>query len=85
MDKETIWAELRKSIGEVLPSLDGREVKPHERLVDLGANSVDRVEIVTLALEGLNLAVPLHELARADNIGGLVDLLHQKASACLKR
>lgn len=81
MDKETIWNELRTHIGEVLPTLDVSEIRLEDRLADLGANSVDRMEIITLSLEGLNLNVPLHEVARSENIGELVDLLHRKAKA----
>ncbi|HEX7312893.1 MAG TPA: acyl carrier protein [Pyrinomonadaceae bacterium] len=79
MDRETVWVEVKKNIAEVLPSVNVDEIKPGDRLVELGANSVDRVEIITLTLEGLNLHVRAHELAGVENIGGLVELLHQKA------
>lgn len=46
--------------------------------MELGANSIDRLEIVTLSLEELNLKIPLVELAQIDGIGGLVDFLHDK-------
>jgi polyketide biosynthesis acyl carrier protein len=85
MEKQTVWHELKKHICDVLPSLSMRDIQYSDRLVDLGANSVDRVDIISLTLEGLDLPVPLHEVAMADNIGDLVELLHQKAQACPKR
>ncbi|MBL8149748.1 MAG: acyl carrier protein [Blastocatellia bacterium] len=80
MTEEIIWNEVRKNIAEILPSVDVNGIKSNDRLVDLGANSVDRVEIVTLTLEGLNLTIPPHELAKANNLGDLVEILLKKAS-----
>jgi polyketide biosynthesis acyl carrier protein len=84
MDKELIWADLQRHIVEVLPFLDGSRIDPSARLADLGANSVDRMEIVTLTAESLNSLAPLHELATADRLADLVELLHRKTSVTLK-
>jgi acyl carrier protein len=51
------------------------------QLKDLGANSVDRVEIVTLCLDALAINLPLLELAGVSDIGGLIDALHARCSA----
>jgi len=47
---------------EVLPRLETHQFIPSGRLVDLGANSVDRGEIAVLVLESLDLSVPRVEL-----------------------
>jgi polyketide biosynthesis acyl carrier protein len=78
------WAKIfelvKANIYEVLPDVEGREIEPGDRLVDLGANSVDRAEIVMLIMEALSLRVARAELARASDIGQLVEALHAKCA-----
>jgi polyketide biosynthesis acyl carrier protein len=63
---------------EVLPDLQAHEFTPADRLQELGANSVDRAEIVTLVLESLALRIPRTELFGPANIGELARLLQTK-------
>jgi acyl carrier protein len=46
---------------------------------DLGANSLDIVEVVSRTMRELKIKVPRAELSRLDNIDELVDLLHEVA------
>ncbi len=46
---------------------------------DLGASSLDIVEIVYRATREQRVRVPRSELSKLTNIGGLVDLLHRSA------
>ncbi|WP_127530241.1 acyl carrier protein [Paenibacillus kobensis] len=78
MNKEDIFALVARHVCEVIPELEGYAFKPSERLADLGANSVDRAEIVALTMEALSLQVPRVELFGAKNIGELVDVLYEK-------
>lgn len=78
MEKQDIFNAVVQNATEVLPSLAEHEVKPSDALKDLGANSMDRSEIVMMTLETLSLNVPLVQLAGASNIGELVDLLYEK-------
>jgi polyketide biosynthesis acyl carrier protein len=64
---------------KVLPDVVADEVTIDKNLTDLGANSVDRVEVVIYSLEELRLKVPPSELQGLRNIGALVDLLHRHA------
>ena len=43
---------------------------------DLGANSLDIVEVVSLSMRELKVKVPRSELAKLTDMGGLVDLLY---------
>ncbi|MGD0832560.1 MAG: acyl carrier protein [Terracidiphilus sp.] len=63
---------------EILPGLDDHLFVASDRLVDLGANSVDRVEILTLVQASLGMSVPRVALFGPRNIGELADLLLQK-------
>jgi len=63
---------------EILPGLDAHQFVASDRLVELGANSVDRVEIAMLVQESLNLSISRIELFGPKNIGELADLFLEK-------
>lgn len=69
--REVIYQHTR----EVLPGLESHDFKGSDSLRALGANSIDRSEIVMLTLETLGLNVPLIELAKAENLNELVGLI----------
>lgn len=60
---------------QILPDLENHAFQGSERLRDLGANSVDRSEIVVMTLDSLGLSIPMAELARAEDIGQLARLI----------
>lgn len=66
---------------EILPGLDAHQFVASDRLVDLGANSVDRAEIAMLVQESLGLSVSRVELFGPKNIGELADLFLEKFDA----
>jgi polyketide biosynthesis acyl carrier protein len=66
---------------EVLPRLKSHAFEATDRLADLGADSVDRAEVVTMVLERLSLTMPRTELFGARNVGELAELLARRCSA----
>jgi polyketide biosynthesis acyl carrier protein len=78
MNKDNILDIVIKNLTEVVPELTGQKIQPSDSMADLGANSVDRSEILMLVLEELSLKVPLVEFAGAKNIGELVHVLEKK-------
>jgi polyketide biosynthesis acyl carrier protein len=66
---------------EILPGLDAHQFVASDRLVDLGANSVDRAEIAMLVQESLGLSIPRVDLFGPKNIGELADLFLQRLYA----
>jgi polyketide biosynthesis acyl carrier protein len=80
MNKQEIFEIIKRNIAEVLPDVDGARVQPDISLRDLGANSIDRADILIQTMESLRLKFPLHELGSVKNLGGLVDFLHAKLS-----
>jgi polyketide biosynthesis acyl carrier protein len=78
MNKEEIVAIIARHAREVIPGLQGHSFQATDALKDLGANSIDRSEIVMMTLESLSLNIPLIEIARAGNIGELASILHAK-------
>ncbi|MCG8615753.1 MAG: acyl carrier protein [Desulfobacterales bacterium] len=80
MEKEAIFELVVKHTCEIIPALKTHSFKPEETLKELGANSLDRTDILDDLMESLDIDVPRVELFGTKNIGELVDLLHQYAS-----
>ena len=81
MNKENIFNLIVSHSCEVIPELGDHNFKLSDRLVDLGANSVDRAEIVAMTMESLSLQFPRVELFKAKNIGELVEVLYEKVQS----
>jgi len=73
---ETVRANVQKVLFDVDPSLITMDVS----LTDLGANSIDRVEVAMYSMEDLKVNVPRQQLAAVENLRGLVDLLHKNSA-----
>ena len=80
-EKEQIFEVVKANTLKVLVDLRPEDVTIDQSLTDLGANSVDRVEVVMYSMEELNLEVPRAELKGITNLRGLVDLLHHHANS----
>lgn len=78
MTEDEIFAIIIDNTREVLPELEAHDFKKDDRLRDLGANSIDRSEIVMMTLETLELEIPLVELGGVENIGELAATLASK-------
>ena len=80
MTKEHIQAVVTKHLMATIDGLTEDQVEPSRSMKELGANSLDIVEIVSVSMRELKVKVPRSELSKLTNIGGLVDLLHQIAT-----
>lgn len=78
MNTQTVFELIVRCTREVIPELEAHQFQPHDRLADLGANSVDRAEIVTMVLEAMSLRIGRTEVFGPKNIGELASLLHEK-------
>ncbi|MFI6402542.1 phosphopantetheine-binding protein [Streptomyces sp. NPDC050548] len=76
MTHDKIWEVLRRHVLDVLEDVRESEIHPGRSLRDLGANSLDRMDIVVGAVNELRLDVPTAALAAAPTLGELTDLLH---------
>ncbi|WP_434629640.1 hypothetical protein [Chromobacterium sp. CV08] len=81
MTKDDVFSTVKEIILETLPDLDSLLVTRERSLSELGANSVDRAEIVVSSMAALRVKASALELREAKNIGGLVDILHGKTEA----
>lgn len=78
MNVEDIFNVIKSHACEVLPGLNDHSFQMTDSLRDLGANSIDRSEIVMMTMESLSLSIPLIEIASAENMGELAAILHEK-------
>ncbi|WP_395787540.1 acyl carrier protein [Aquimonas sp.] len=76
--REAIFEIIVRHTLEVLPALEGRSLQPSDSLRALGANSIDRADIIMMTLETLSLDVPLVDMAKAENMGELAGILHAR-------
>jgi polyketide biosynthesis acyl carrier protein len=74
MTKAEIFEVVKKNALEIL-DVAPDTVTIGKSLTDLGANSVDRMEIVTMTMEDLGLKIPFMSFAGASNIEDLVEIL----------
>jgi NADPH:quinone reductase-like Zn-dependent oxidoreductase/3-oxoacyl-(acyl-carrier-protein) synthase/thioesterase domain-containing protein/acyl carrier protein len=78
---DSIFSALVEEVRNVLPALTADTITPERSLTELGANSLDRVEIATCAMEKLDVEVPPEELAKVRNLGDLTDALCDRITA----
>ncbi len=81
MTKTEVLNLIARHTRDILSGLDEHQFEASDRLVELGANSVDRAEIAMLVQESLGLSVPRVELFGPKNIGELADLFLSKVNA----
>ncbi|MFC6082815.1 phosphopantetheine-binding protein [Sphaerisporangium aureirubrum] len=75
MNEDVIFEAVKRNVLEVLPDLDPSQVVMGGTLTDLGANSVDRADVVTMTMEDLGLTIPIAEFQEVHDIASLVALL----------
>ncbi|MBB5953760.1 polyketide biosynthesis acyl carrier protein [Saccharothrix tamanrassetensis] len=73
----TVFDAVKDSLIEVVPEVDPEQVTAGRSLADLGCTSIDRAEVVTLAMERLGIVVPIGEFRDVNNIDAIVDLLRK--------
>lgn len=76
--KNKIVEQIRENLIEIIPELEGKTISNDERLSDIGANSIDRAELIALTLEQLEKEIPRIELAGAQTINELAELITEK-------
>jgi len=75
MSKVDVFSSLKESINELLPDIDLADINYEESLKDLGANSVDRMDIIIETMEKINVRIPLVEFGNAKCIKNIVDIM----------
>ena len=77
MTREDVLEVVMRNLVDTIEELEGVEIDPTKSMRDLGANSLDIVEVVSASMRELKVKVPRSELNKLENINQLVDLLHK--------
>ena len=77
--RDRILEIVKEHLMNNLEDLDEAKFDPSRSMKELGANSLDIVEVVSCTMRDLKIKVPRSELSKLTNIDGLVDLLYHVA------
>ncbi len=77
MKREDVQAVVVKHLVDAVDGLKAEDIDPKRSMKDLGANSLDIVEVVSSSMRELKIKIPRSELAKLTDLEGLVDLLHR--------
>jgi polyketide biosynthesis acyl carrier protein len=75
LSRDDVLGVVFESVREILPDVDPAGLSSDVHLRDLGADSVDRVEIIMTVLDRLGLDEPLASFTDLTDIDDMVDLL----------
>lgn len=75
-----VEAVVHRTILSILPALRPGDITPDKHLKDLGADSVDRVEIIMSLREQFAVNEPMGTFSTIPNVGALIEVLHEMAA-----
>jgi acyl carrier protein len=81
VSRDEILAVLKKHVIATIDGATEETIASAKTLGDIGASSLDIVEIVSSTMRELKIKVPRAELMLVESLDELVDLLHQRALA----
>ena len=79
--REKVLEVVKGHLVDTIEELEGVEIDPSKSMKDLGANSLDIVEVVSCSMRELKVKVPRAELNKLTDIDALVDMLFEHAQA----
>ena len=80
MQTEAIFDVLKQQIYDIFPEWETQGISRADSLKALGANSIDRAEILMMTMSALKLKIPMVTFGKAKNLGELVDTIAANAS-----
>jgi acyl carrier protein len=78
--RDEILNIVKRHLMDNVEDLEESSIDPAKSMKEMGANSLDIVEVVSCSMRDLKVKVPRAELAQLTDMNGLVDLLFQHAS-----
>jgi acyl carrier protein/polyketide biosynthesis acyl carrier protein len=73
MTRDEVIDVIKRNILDNLEDLEESSIDPEKSMKDLGANSLDIIEVVSCSMRELNIKIPRTELADVKTIGQLAD------------
>ncbi len=74
MQSATVFHLLSQQIYGLFPEWEARGLTRDDSLKELGANSIDRAEILMMMMAAMKLKIPMMEFGKAKNLGELADI-----------
>lgn len=81
MTRAQIFDVVRSNIEKIVEEVDISEITEQVSMRDLGADSLQIVEVVSRSMKELKVRVPRTELSRASNLSDLLDLFENAAAS----
>ena len=75
MTKEELLESIKEAISFTVPEIDTTDLKYEDSLKEIGANSVDRAEILIMLMEDAGVKLPMVSFGEAKNIGEILDIV----------
>ncbi|MEU3048246.1 MULTISPECIES: phosphopantetheine-binding protein [unclassified Streptomyces] len=77
MTPDEIFAVVRRNLIDVIPELTEAQITLDHSMRELGANSIDRMDVVIATQDDLGVRVPAEQLTRANDLRSLVAVLSE--------
>ncbi|WP_326594149.1 phosphopantetheine-binding protein [Streptomyces sp. NBC_01294] len=77
MTPDEIFAVVRRNLIDVIPDLPESQITLDHSMRELGANSIDRMDVVIATQDDLGVRVPAEQLTRANDLRSLVAVLSE--------
>lgn len=74
MERKEILEILKGVLAEIM-DIDTANISEADSLKALGANSIDRADIIVTTIEECNVKIPMMKFSDAKNIGGIIDVI----------
>ena len=82
MTRNEIFDVVKTHMIETIDEIDeSTSINEQDRMADLGADSIDVVEVVSDSMRTLKVKVDRNKLDSAQNLAGLLDLLEEAVAA----
>jgi acyl carrier protein len=80
MTRADIFVVVKANIEKIVDGVDASRISEQISMRDLGADSLQIVEVVSRSMKELKLRVPRTELSKARNLQDLLDLFEKAAA-----
>jgi len=80
MTREEIFAVIQANIREIIAGTKDKEILESHSMRDLGADSLEIVEVVSRSMKQLRIKVPRTELFEVRDLKGLLDVFEKAAA-----
>lgn len=75
MNKDEIFSIIKKNIQEILYDLECDNITIQDSLKEIGANSIDRVDIIVSTMEDIGLKCDMLLFKDAKNIEDIINII----------